>query len=278
MVKPGLWAACLAGGLVLSAGVVQAAPQRVVSINLCTDQLALQLAAPGQLVSVSYLAHDPATSTMAAAAAAIPANRGSAEEVFLLRPDLVLAGAYTAPDTLRLLKRLGAGVVLFQPETSLQDIRDNTRLMGNALGRKAEAEALITRFDAGLAALGPAPEPRPDAVIYGANGYAAGPDSLAGAILEAAGYRNIAADFGIAQGGTLPLEQLLVARPDLVVLSARNPGHSRSEQMMDHPALRALAAQQGQAVIADRNWICGTPGVLDAIHVLRDARRAKDPA
>ncbi|MGA0716208.1 MAG: ABC transporter substrate-binding protein, partial [Gemmobacter sp.] len=30
-----------------------APPGRVVSINLCTDQLAMMLAAPGQLVSVS---------------------------------------------------------------------------------------------------------------------------------------------------------------------------------------------------------------------------------
>ena len=67
------------------------APRRVVSINLCTDQLALAVAAPGQLVSVSELARDPALSAMASRAAAIPSNRGRAEEVLALRPDLVLA-------------------------------------------------------------------------------------------------------------------------------------------------------------------------------------------
>ena len=278
MVRTGLRAACLAGGLVLGAGAALAAPQRVVSINLCTDQLALQLAAPGQLVSVSYLAHDPASSAMAAEAAALPANRGTAEEVFLLRPDLVLAGAFTAPDTLRLLERLGARVVLFQPETSLQDIRDNTRLMGRVLGREHEAEALLARFDAGLAALPDIPARRPGAIIYGANGYVAGPDSLAGAILDAAGYRNLAADFGIAQGGTLPLEQLVLARPDLVVLGSRHAGHSRSEDMLDHPALRALLGRQPQSVIEDRGWVCGTPHVLDAIRALSAARLHGKPA
>ena len=42
-----------------------AAPLRVVSINLCTDQLAMLLAAPGQLVSVTHLARDPEASVMA---------------------------------------------------------------------------------------------------------------------------------------------------------------------------------------------------------------------
>ncbi|MEL6267927.1 MAG: ABC transporter substrate-binding protein, partial [Pseudomonadota bacterium] len=43
-------------------------PARVVSMNLCTDQLAMLIASPGQLVSVSYLARDPASSAMAAEA------------------------------------------------------------------------------------------------------------------------------------------------------------------------------------------------------------------
>ncbi|PKP83954.1 MAG: ABC transporter substrate-binding protein, partial [Alphaproteobacteria bacterium HGW-Alphaproteobacteria-2] len=51
-------------------------PARVVSINVCTDQLAMLLAAPGQLLSVSHLARDPYSSAMAAEARAWPANRG----------------------------------------------------------------------------------------------------------------------------------------------------------------------------------------------------------
>jgi iron complex transport system substrate-binding protein len=43
-----LIAAC--GLLALFAAPAAAAPARVVSMNLCTDQLAMLLAAPGQLV------------------------------------------------------------------------------------------------------------------------------------------------------------------------------------------------------------------------------------
>jgi hypothetical protein len=60
------------------------APARVVSINLCTDQLAMLVAAPGQLVSVSRLAADPRASNLADGAAKLPLNSGAAEQVFLL--------------------------------------------------------------------------------------------------------------------------------------------------------------------------------------------------
>jgi iron complex transport system substrate-binding protein len=76
-----------------------AAPQRVMSLNVCTDQLAMQLAAPGQLVSVSFLASDPDMSAMAEEAKQYPKNRGMAEEVFLRHPDLVVTGTYSLHNT-----------------------------------------------------------------------------------------------------------------------------------------------------------------------------------
>mgnify|MGYP006999250795 CR=1 FL=1 len=73
-----------AGAVVVggSAGAAPAAlpppatpPARVVSMNLCTDQLAMALAAPGQLISVSYIARDPRASAMAEEALAdLPAR------------------------------------------------------------------------------------------------------------------------------------------------------------------------------------------------------------
>ena len=99
------------------------APGRVVSLNVCTDQLALLLGAPGQLVSVSRLAHDPRSSAMAGAARAIPANGASAEEGVLLRPDLVVAGSYTARATVEMLLRLGYRVERFLATTGDDHVR-----------------------------------------------------------------------------------------------------------------------------------------------------------
>ena len=62
MVRTAIRTGWLAVMLALAGPVAAQPPQRVVSMNLCTDQLAMMLAGPGQLISVSHLGHDPAVS------------------------------------------------------------------------------------------------------------------------------------------------------------------------------------------------------------------------
>ncbi len=88
------------------ANAADAAPQRIVSLNLCADELVLRLAAPGTVKSVTWLARDPALSNVAALAHTVPVNRGLAEDVVPLAPDLVIAGAYTTRTAVALLRRL----------------------------------------------------------------------------------------------------------------------------------------------------------------------------
>ncbi len=233
-------------------------------MNLCTDQLALMLAAPGQLISVSALSQDPRASVMASEARTLPANHGLAEEIFLLQPDLVLAGRFSSPATLDMLRRLGLRVETFDPESTMDDIRTNLRRMGQVLGR--DATRTIAQFDADLAAL-PRPATRPRAASYGANSYADGPDSLAGQIIAAAGYDNIATEQGLSFGGTLPLEVLMLSAPDLILRGAPYPGASRAEAVLDHPGLHHLAPQ----FRTDRDWVCGTPHILRAVAKLQQA-------
>lgn len=267
--------ACLALS-VLAPPVAAQMPRRVVSMNLCTDQLAMQLAGPGQLVSVSYMARDPAASAMTAEAAALPINHGLAEEIVLLRPDLVLAGSWTTPATVALLRRTGVPVAVFPPETDLAGIRANIARMGRVLDRQPQADAMLAGFDAELARLAPPPDPPPDrrptAALYATGGYTSGSDSLAGQIVTLAGYGNIADGLGLTQGGILSLEELLLAQPDLVILGRRYPGQARAQELLDHPALRALLRDRATATISDPDWVCGTPRILRAAESLRAAR------
>ncbi|WP_103335818.1 ABC transporter substrate-binding protein [Pseudotabrizicola formosa] len=248
-------------------------PSRVVSINLCTDQLAMLLAEPGQLISVSFLAQDPRSSVMVDQAMAYPANRALAEEVYLLNPDLVLAGTFTAGATVSMLKRLGIPVATFPPAASLAEVRQGMIDMGVALGQRDRAAAMLARFDAGLAeAAGAAPDDRPTAATYAANGYTPGGNSLSGDIIRAAGFRHLAAELGLTQGGFLPLEALVLAAPDLVVVGETYPGNSRAEEILSHPALMQLRG--GRETLEDRDWVCGLPSVVDAVARMRHARDA----
>ena len=259
--------AILAAVLIAAAALpVLAAPQRVVSMNLCSDQLAMMLAAPGQLISVSDLAQDPRMSPMAEQAAAYAANTGRAEEIYLMRPDLVIAGTYTPGATVAMLRRLGIPVEIRPPAEDSDAIRAEITRMGDLLERPDAARDLLTRFDADLAAARSS-DTHGRAALYYANGFTSGEDTLAGSILGAAGYRNIAADYGITATTTLPMELLVMARPDRLITGAKWPGHSQGEAILDHPALDAITDAPPRTT--DRNWICGTPFVTRAIWSLR---------
>jgi iron complex transport system substrate-binding protein len=255
-----------------------APPERVVSVNLCTDQLALLLAAPGQLVSVSRLAHDPDSSALHAQAKALPVNGSGAEEVYLLKPDLVLAGTFTAANTVAMLRDLGIPVKQFAPARSLDDVTERLTQMGAALGREAEAQRLSDVFHADLAALAAPSGQRPRAALFYVNSYTAGGRSLAGDILRAAGFDNIATEAGLDGGGTLPLEQLIMLAPDVIIQGRNYPGQARAEDNLDHPALSALDGTLKAGTLTDRDWICGTPQVIQAVRDMHRLRLSMEPA
>ena len=266
----------LALGLSVVAGPsgAQDAPQRVVSMNLCTDQFALMLAAPDQLVSVSYISADPVTSPLADLAARYPLNHGSAEEIYLLAPDLVLADPWTDPAALSMLRRLGIAVVQVEGVRQLSDIPARLRRFGELLGRQAEAEALIGQFETDLAALS-APQDGPRAVIYFPNGYSLGEGSLSHEILTRAGFRNIATELTPSATGQIALELLVMAAPDLIIRDRPYPGASRAEELMHHPALAALIAA-GAGHESGPDWACGTPRVIAALRALVEMRQAME--
>ena len=62
-----------------------AGPQRIVSINLCADQLVLALAERERIASVSEVALDPTVSNVVVRARGLVTNSGRLEEIVRLR-------------------------------------------------------------------------------------------------------------------------------------------------------------------------------------------------
>ncbi len=260
----------MAVGLIGSA-VKADAPLRVVSMNLCTDQLAMLVASDGQLVSVSRLARDPRSSAMVEQARGFPVNHAQTEEIYLMRPDLVLAGRYTARATVDMLTRLGVPVAIFDPANSLEDVASRLTQMGEALGREGRAAEIVTQYRDGLTEFQAEVTRNPRAALFSANGYTSGNHTLAGQILLTAGFANVAAEAGYAMAGNMPLEVLALAQPEAVITSRPYPGGSRAEEIMDHPLVQSM--RRNTAGFTDHDWVCGTPFVLRAIGNLAKLRQ-----
>src|SRR6185437_684286 len=135
--------------LLISVGPARAV-ERVVSLNLCSDQLLVMLA-PEKVAGLTILARDPSLSVVAAAAGRLPVVRADAEAVLRARPDLVLAEAFGAQTTVALLRELGVRVLSLGMAQDFPAIRAQIRQVAAVLGVGARGEALIARMDATLA-------------------------------------------------------------------------------------------------------------------------------
>jgi len=250
-------------------------PRRVVSMNVCTDQLAMLVAAEGQLHSVSYLASDPATSVLAGAAGAYVVNHSLAEEIFLMKPDLVVAGTYSTRATVGLLRRIGIRVEEFAPEQSLDDVRSNIARMGEILGRPERANELVAELDRQLTRLNDKGPSGQVVATYYANSYSSGAGTLVDAVIKASGLTNLAASIGLTGTAKLPLEVLVLSRPDL--LADGEAGYATpalAGETFAHPAYRALAEDTASVAVPAKYTICGAPFTAEAARIMRDAADA----
>jgi iron complex transport system substrate-binding protein len=249
-------------------------PKRVVSINVCADQLVQMLAPAESVQALSFLAGDPQISVLAAQSGKYRLIRGQAEEVLQLDADLVIAGVYSTPATVALLRRLDERIEILPMTSDLDGIRANVRLVARWLGREKEGERIVADFDARLADARAVPgTKRPTAVVYYVNSLAAGSGTLADAVLKAAGFDNLAALEGVESEGYLPLERLIANPPDLVVLG-NGFEHYRTitADNLRHPALHRLFGRVPHVVLPQALLMCDTPLVAEAVERLATAR------
>jgi iron complex transport system substrate-binding protein len=248
--------------LVAMASVVRSAdaapPSRIMSLNLCADQLLLALLPPERIVSLTWLSRSEGDPALLPLALRIPVNHGTAEEVLAARPDLVVAGRYTTSATRAMLRRVGVPVLEIDPASDWEGIRTVTRTVAAAVGAQARAEELLATMDAELAQLRARRVDAPLRVIgWGGSGDdVPGRDTLFNAILEAAGAVNIAAqDVGVR---SYDLEQVLRADADVLMRGAAYSGTPALRNVAaTHPVLRRHAARM--ITYPEGVYGCGVP-------------------
>ena len=249
-------------------------PQRVVTVNLCLDQAALRLAAPGQLVGVSYLSQDSRISVMADHARAIAPVRAKVESILELRPDLVIFDRDSHANMKRMVRTAGVPILEVPWAASLEEGDALVARIGTAMGRDATAQAIVAEMREQRRRLSRQGPPTALAAVLQANRGTAGKGSLMDELLRLTGFRNLAAELGIAAYGRLPLESVLAGRPDLLVLDGNaNADPARATEFVDHNALLSLAGRTRLVSIPMKYSICAGPENVEAMRLLDKARR-----
>jgi len=257
-----VFASLLAASLaLLAAAGAEASPRRVASLNLCTDELLLLLAAPEQIVSVTHLAQQEAETPLWQQARLYPRNDGSLLSVVERRPDLIVTMTGGTRDRLRIAGRLGIATVDLVFAQNLADVGQNIRQLAIALGRPEAGAALIRRMTALIRSRPPA---RIDAIWLGGGGRTVPATGLEAQWMALAGLRQRP-----LQGDRVSLETL-IARPPAVLLRSdyRAGQYSNGQRWLSHPAAR-YAANVRTIPTDGRRWTCMGPLLIGEIERLR---------
>ncbi|WP_142810415.1 ABC transporter substrate-binding protein [Tepidiphilus olei] len=242
----------------------QEGPRRIVSVNLCADQLLLRLA-PERVIAITMLSRRGDLAPDPSLGADKPAIRGSAEEILALKPDLVVFGPFSAAATRSLLERLGLPVYTLPYVESLPALREAIRTLGQLVHEPERAAALERRLDTLARPFDAEPPP---ILYYLQGGYSAGHGTWVGELIERSGGINAAARAGLIGYGDLPLERALAARPTRWWRTAyQNDTPTLGERLLAHPALRRQAGEP--------RWLpswaitCAGPWSFEALEPLR---------
>jgi iron complex transport system substrate-binding protein len=246
--------------LAISLGWAQATraapPARVASLNLCTDELLLALAAPGQISSLTHLSQDRRESAYWRMAQPHRANNGSILSVAQDRPDLIVTMGGGGRDSAGLAQALGARFLDLPFPARLSNVEQGIRLLAGALGRQASGQNLIADIRRVVAST---PHRQRPAIFVGSAGRSMAPTGAGAEWLAAAGYRQLPLD-----GDRIDRETLLrLPALTLVASDYRTDQYSRSDTV---PVCRA---RDGRVTTDGRRWTCMGPSLIPEIRRLR---------
>ncbi len=267
--------------LFLAAGVAaQAEPRRIVSLNPCLDTILVNVADREQIAALSHYATDPAASTISDIAKTLPYTSDSAEAIITLNPDLILSAGHSSLATRKALERVGFRTETFQVPNTIRDSITQVRRIAALTGHPERGETLIARMEKAIAEVRQKPGQKTyTALIFQPSGLAAGSGSLIDEVMTLAGFRNVAARYGIVQWGNVRLEALLNHPPQILLADgATNPKPRWADRLLSHPALAAVEPTMKRAEFPQPLLFCGGPVLIKTAEALARARRMMEAA
>ena len=271
-------ACCVVSGSASLAPAFAVGLPRIVSMNVCTDQLVLALADPAQILGLSRYSRDGWQSPASRDISRYPVLSGGAEDVLVLKPDIVIASLFDKRSTRELLRAKGLQLAELAVPRTLNEVKAQIRETGDIVGHPDRAAAEIARLDAALARARGAVAARHFRVLpLSRRGWVAGSDSFVGSLLAETGLFNAAGDLGFAFGGFASLEAIVSLKPDLIVVSqAGDYARDDGQAFLLHPALERFYPAAKRIVIPERLTECGGVMLADALDALvKELRRVE---
>ena len=217
---------------------------------------------------VSELAGD---SVVASTAAPYQSSNGVKQRVALdvkaisaLKPDIVIVEDDDGTtDLVRPLREAGIKVALLRAPKTVKEVEDQTRSVGQLLGRADKAESLITTMmnyirDTESLRFARRDDPKKTVAVYNENGLYGAPDTLIQDMLKYVNVENAATKAGVKWSYMGKKDDLIKVDPDVIIVptDVKAPGFNRDAVLNSYyndPALKNVKAIKNKKVVIISN-------------------------
>ena len=248
-------------------------PMRIVSLDFCSDQYVLKLADPEQVLAISPDAVE-GFSFMREAAIGVPTVRPLAEDVLILKPDLVVRSYGGGPNAVAFFERAGVPVLQVGWASSIDgeqlgSIPSLIQNMADGLGQSERGQAVVTEY---RDRLNKRKRRQSDngALYMTPSGFTTGSGSLAHEMMVAAGLSNFQENPGWR---SLPLERLAYEQPDLVAAAYFDTltNHPDAWSASRHPVAQGQLNGPDTVSIKGAWLACGGWFIMNGIEALAES-------
>ena len=240
-------------------------PMRVVSLDVCADQYVLKLLERERILAVSPDA-TASFSYLRDAARGLRVVRPVAEDVLVLKPDLVVRAYGGGPNATAFFERAGVPVLSIGWAADIPGVFDLIESAAAGFAEQERGARLVAEMRERLEHLQSSAAGR-SALYMTPSGVTTGPGSLVHEMLVAAGLDNFQTQPGWQP---IPLERLAYESPDLVAAAFfdTHTNHPDGWSPMRHPVARAELSDR-PAVLLRGAWTgCSGWFLMDAVEAL----------
>ena len=210
-------------------------------------------------------------SVVASTAAPYQSSNGVKQRVALdvkaiaaLKPDIVIVEDDDgATDLVRPLREAGIKVALLRAPKTVKEVEDQTRSVGQLLGRADKAESLITTMmnyirDTESLRFARRDDPKKTVAVYNENGLYGAPDPMIQDMLKYVNVDNAATKAGVKWSYMGKKDDLIKVDPDVIIVPAdvKAPGFNRDAVLNSYyndPALKNVKAIKNKKVVIISN-------------------------
>lgn len=253
-------------------GAPDVRPQRIVSLNLCADQLLVSLADKDQIAGLTRNANDPEMSAVAARTGDLPILGNAAEEILDINPDLVIGMPARRSAALGALQDQDYPSLDLKTVRKSDDIYAAISATAQAIGHPDRGVKMVADIRQQLADIDTVGRGRV-AAYYQRRGFMTGTGTLVDDLMIRSDLVNLATQLGKPSLAQVSLEEMVDAKPDFIIMESSTAAISdQGSEMLHHPALANIPR-----LYLPQAWtVCGSPAYVQAARSLAEQIQRHD--